>query len=102
MPDAGHRQLHLGLVGLHVGDDLVTRHVVTDRDPPLHQLGLGHALAEIGQEVGRGLGIDRQASNDASSAATMRATSGRHQSSTSGGAEPTSTPATRRIGASSE
>ena len=47
----GHRQLHLGLVGLHVGDDLVARHVVTHRDPPLHQLGLGHALPEIGEEV---------------------------------------------------
>ena len=82
----GHRQLDLGLVGLHVGDDLVARHVVTHRDAPLHQLGLGHALAEIGQEVLHAT----QASRDASSAATTRATSGRHQSSTSGGGEPTS------------
>ena len=58
--------------------------VVADRDLPAHDLRFRHALAEVGQPEGQR--ISHYASNDASSAATTRAASGRHQSSTSGGA----------------
>ena len=95
-----HRQLHLGLVGLHVHDDLVAGDVVADRDLPAHDLRFRHPLTEVGQPVGQR--VRHYASSDASSAATTRAVSGRHQSSTSGTGAGTSYDATRRIGASSE
>ena len=47
----GHRggQLHRGLVGHDVGDDLVLGDGVADLDMPGDQFGLGRALAHVGQ-----------------------------------------------------
>jgi hypothetical protein len=41
--------LHRGLVGHHVGDDLVLGHQVADLDVPGDQFGLGGAFAHVGQ-----------------------------------------------------
>ena len=96
-----HGQLHLGLVRLHVHDDLVAGDVVADRDLPAHDLRFRHPLAEVGKPEGQR--VRHYAFSDASSAATTRAVSGRHQSSTSGHRRGNVVrPATRRIGASSE
>ena len=46
----GAGQLDHGLLGLHLDEDLVQRHLVADGDVPGHELGLGQPLAEIGQE----------------------------------------------------
>ena len=51
---AGDGRFHLdrGLVGHHVGDLLVLRHLVADLDVPGDDLGLGNAFADIGQAEG--------------------------------------------------
>ena len=45
----GRGDLHRGLVGHDVGDDLVFLDRVADLDVPADQLGLGRALAHVGQ-----------------------------------------------------
>ena len=49
-PGVRARQVHGGLGGLDRDDDLVDDDVVTDGDVPLHDLGLGQPLAEVGQQ----------------------------------------------------
>ncbi len=78
----GHRELHLGLVRLHVHDDLIAGDVVAHRDLPAHDLRFRHSLAEVGEPERQR--VRHYAFSDASSAVTTRAVSGRHQSSTRG------------------
>ena len=48
-PSGGRGNFDDGLVGLHFGDGLIKRDRVAGLDQPAHQLGLDHALAQIGQ-----------------------------------------------------
>ena len=52
LDDAGERrrQLHDRLGGLELDDGLVDRHLVAGRDEPRDDLGLGEALAEVGED----------------------------------------------------
>ena len=46
----GAWQLDHGLLGLHLDEDLVQRHLVAAGHVPGHDLGLGEALPQVGQE----------------------------------------------------
>jgi hypothetical protein len=45
----GRGQLHRGLVGHDIGDDLVLGDMIADLDVPADQFGLGGAFAHVGQ-----------------------------------------------------
>ena len=46
----GTGQLDDGLLGLHLDEDLVQRHLVAHGDVPGHELGLRQPLTQVGQE----------------------------------------------------
>jgi len=87
------RQLDHALGGLDLGDRLVRRDRVPDRDEPLHETRLRESLAEVGQPEDARAGVRCQRGAHASSsqcrvsiASSTRSTSGRYQCSSFGGA----------------
>ncbi len=97
LDDTGERgrQLHDRLRRLEFDDGLVDRDLVTRRDEPGDDLGLGQALAEVGQDE---LAAHASHSQE-SSAASTRSAVGRWYSSSFGDGNGMSKPAMRSTGA---
>ena len=95
------RQLDQRLRGLDLDDDVVDRDDVADLDLPGHDLGLGEALADVGQLELRHAGAPQKLS-ERSTASSTRSRSGRKSSSIREAGYGVSNPPTRSTGASRE
>ena len=74
-PGVGTRQLHGGLGGLDVHEWLVQRDDIADGDLPFDDLGLGEALADVGQDELLGAQLSYPITR--STASSIRSTLGR-------------------------
>ena len=76
LDDAGERrrQLHDRLRGLELDDRLVDRHLVAGLHEPRDDLGLGEALAEVGEDE---VAAHQSSHSQVSSAASTRSGVGR-------------------------